>query len=174
MPTTRATMSTNRKKFILLLIALFILLCVTPLKAQKSDLQVPIEPEQEKVIILEELTPKELLTYFADQYKTSAEDLIKVAMCESGFNEGAHNKEDPNGGSFSFMQFQLPTFNQYAKKINIENHNIENKVHVAQVSSYMFSIGEGKQWTTYRALKNGGEYTFFYKPKNKYITVYCK
>lgn len=126
------------------------------------------------VIKLEELSPRELLEYFAAEYETSSEDLIKVANCESGFNEDAHNKKDPNGGSFSFMQFQLPTFNSYAKKIGIDNPDIKNKVHVAETSSYMFSIGEGKQWTAYRALKNGGSYTFFYEPENKYITVYCK
>jgi hypothetical protein len=122
---------------------------------------------------LQQLSFKYLLRYFALRYETDPIPLLKTAWCESKHQMNRHNTTDPNGGSKGGLQFQQRTFDTYAKRIDIQNPDIWNKVHQAETGAYMFSIGEAKQWTTYMAIVNGGSYTFWYAPINDYYTVYC-
>lgn len=142
-----------------------------PVHASAPIIVTPPKPTYQQ---LKAYTVTALLEHFAEEYKTDPVALLKVGKCESGYKENQWNKVDPNGGSKGFMQFQTRTFYSYAAKLGIPNPDIWDKVHQAQVAAYMFSIGEGKQWTTYMAYKNGGSYTFWYKPLNKYMTIYCK
>lgn len=147
---------------------------MTAITLSPISLEADIAPPKPTIVELKQYTVTALLEHFAKEYRTDPIPLLKVGECESGYNEKAHNKTDPNGGSKSYMQFQSTTFYGYAKKIGIQNPNIWNKIQVAQVAAYMFSIGEGNQWTTYRAYMNGGSYSFYYKPLGKTITVYCR
>ena len=160
-------MSIYRKIFISLLVALLVTLCVIPFN-EEEYVVVPV-----RQLELKEYSVTALVEHFAEEYKTDPAVMLKIGQCESGFDENAWNKSDPNGGSHGYMQFQTSTFYSYAKKLNIENPDIKDKVQQAQVSAYMFSIGEGKQWTTYMAYKNGGTYTFTDR-KGKTHTVHCK
>lgn len=121
-------------------------------------------------------TPEEFMDYYAKRYHLSNLKLTqfkKTRICESNGNPAAHNKSDPNGGSVSEMQFQKPTFYAYAKKAGIKNPDIKDRKHVLHTGIYMFSIGEAGQWTTYRALINGGSYTFYSSHEGRWITIYC-
>lgn len=158
-------------KKIIATIALSIAIAATLTPISTDADIVPLKPTEYE---LKQYSVTALLEYYAQEYNTPIKPLLKVGWCESQYNEKAHNKTDPNGGSKNYMQFQNKTFYAYAKILDIEKPDIWDKVQIAQVSAYMFSIGEGKQWTTYRAYMNGGSYSFFYKPQNKIITVYCK
>lgn len=96
------------------------------------------------------LSPVEYADKYATQYGIDANVFKKVMWCESSNNPNAHNKNDPNGGSFGIMQFQTATFYSYAKKIKIENPDIHNVEQQILVASYMFSIGQAKQWSCYK------------------------
>lgn len=135
-----------------------------------ADENVPLSFTEEQ---LQQLSFPYLLGFFAKEYNIDPVPLKKTAWCESHYDMSKHNGTDPNGGSFGGLQYQKRTFYTYAKLAGIENPDIHNKVHQAKTGAYMFSIGEAKQWTTWRALMNGGSYTFFYKPINDYYTVYC-
>lgn len=113
----------------------------------------------------------DLFTKYSTQYGISEQLIKKVANCESSFSPKAINHSDNSQG---LMQFQPQTFYTYAKKISIANPSIWNADQQVHVAAYMFSIGQGKQWTTYRAIQNGGSYTFYSKQLKKWITVYCK
>lgn len=104
--------------------------------------------KQETVI----LSPVEYVDKYAEQYGVDSQVLKKVMFCESSNNPKAVNKKDPNGGSFGVMQFQIETFYSYAKKIKIENPDIHNVEQQIKVASYMFSIGQMKQWSCARNL----------------------
>ena len=137
---------------------------VTEVKAE----EITVQPEPEVP-----LSPVSYTDKYTSQYGVDIKVFKKVMWCESDNNPKAHNKTDPNGGSFGIMQFQTRTFYSYAKKIKLENPDISNVEDQIQVASYMFSIGEAKQWTTYRAIMNGGVYTFTTK-QGKVHTVRCK
>src|SRR3990167_9702682 len=47
--------------------------------------------------------------YWARFYGVSGNLLYRIANCESNLNNAAINKNDPNGGSFGIMQFQINT-----------------------------------------------------------------
>lgn len=160
------------KKILHILILLIFILA--PHSNSLAEAPTPPPIPKPTYIQLKQYSVTALLEHYAEEYDINLVPLKKVAFCESGFNEKAFNGNDPNGGSKGFMQFQTKTFYSYANKAGIENANITDKVHQAQVAAYMFSIGEADQWTTYRALMNGGTYTFWSNHEKRYITVYCK
>ncbi len=128
----------------------------------------PVVVEQAKPIVL---SPSEYAEQYALQYGVDPKILKKVMQCESGGN--IHTKAGDGGRAKGVMQFHEPTFLGYEKKlgIDLDYMSYEDQIHLA---AYMISKGQGNQWTTYRALMNGGSYTFFYKQEQRYITVYCK
>ena len=88
----------------------------------------------------------------ANLYSTSAKNIKKVINCESRWNEKAWNKKDPGDGSKGLLQFQDRTFLHYAKKIGIENPDIWDSKQQIEVSAYMFSINQERQWTCARIM----------------------
>ena len=107
----------------------------------------------EKRIPIKPLSVQQYIVKYAQVYHVKEKLLLDVAFCESGYNQKAWNKKDPGVGSKGFMQFQEGTYYSYAKKIGIEKPDIWNNEHQAKVSAYMFSIGEGKQWSCYSKVK---------------------
>lgn len=79
--------------------------------------------------------------------------MYKTLKCESGLNPGAFWAEDGHGGSRGIAQFQTSTFNHYAPLAGVKNLDIWDPLQQLQTMSYMFSIGQAKQWTCYRQLK---------------------
>ena len=73
--------------------------------------------------------------------------LEPLIMCESGGNPNAWNKEDPNGGSFGILQFQIPTFYSFAKKYDLENPNIDNPEQQIWLAKKMISDGLQYKWS---------------------------
>ena len=78
--------------------------------------------------------------------------MFNTIKCESGFNEKAWNKSDPQGGAHGIAQFLSPTFYRNAEAMGLKDADIHNTDQQLDVMGYMFSIGEAKQWTCYRNL----------------------
>ena len=108
------------------------------------DIPIPVKP----------LSVQQYIVKYAQVYHVKEKLLLDVAFCESSFNPKAWNKKDPGVGSKGFMQFQEKTFYSYAEKIGIENPDIWNNEHQAKVSAFMFSIGEGKQWSCFYRVRH--------------------
>jgi hypothetical protein len=72
--------------------------------------------------------------------------------CESDFNQNAWNKEDPNGGSFGILQFQIATFYGFAKEVGIDNPDIWNAEQQIEIADYMISTGHLSLWTCGRII----------------------
>ena len=75
---------------------------------------------------------------------------------ESSGNPNAHNKEDPNGGSYGLLQFQKPTFqmycvDKYGLEDNIWDENIQK-----QCCQMMLDEDEDNvyHWSTHRQCWN--------------------
>lgn len=75
--------------------------------------------------------------------------------CESNFDPKAHNKSDPQGGAKGIAQFLQPTFDHYAPLAGVENGDPFNPEDAIRTMSFMFSIGEAKQWTCWHWVKSG-------------------
>lgn len=111
-----------------------------------------IAPRPTEEQLLAQMSVKELVAHFADKYNTSSIQLEKVMFCESSGNPKAWNKKDPGVGSKGIFQFQEGTFYSYAARVGIENPDIWNNTHQAQVASYMFSKGLAYHWSCYKKL----------------------
>lgn len=107
---------------------------------------------------------------YSSLYGASSTEVIKVMQCESGFKMEAVGD---SGKSNGIAQFNKGTFEQYSKQLG-EKLDYNSLYDQIKLMSYMFSINKGNHWTAYRALKNGGTYTFYSSVEKQWITSYCK
>lgn len=70
--------------------------------------------------------------------------MVATVRCESGFNPNAHNKSDPNGGSYGISQFQWNTFYKNAK---FENPDITDSRQQLETMAQMWARGQQGQWS---------------------------
>lgn len=77
-------------------------------------------------------------------------EILCLIECESGGDPYAWNKKDPNGGSKGILQFQEPTFYQYAKEVGIRNPDIWNPEQQIEVATYLLSENKQYLWTCAR------------------------
>lgn len=80
--------------------------------------------------------------------------MVSVANCESGFRPDAFNARDPHGGSKGIFQFQLSTFNKYAPGAGVASPSWGDPDQSIRIATYMFSIGEAKQWSCWWLVHN--------------------
>ena len=99
-------------------------------------------PPQASVVPSPSGSIQEIIIKWANHYGANADQLLRVARCESGFNLNAHN---PSGATGLF-QFMPGTFSGNAARIGLANPNIYSAEDQAQVAAYMFSIGQSGQW----------------------------
>lgn len=91
---------------------------------------------------------KEVIVNWANYYGISEEVMLRVAKCESGYQQYAVNKKETPGNSpTGVFQFKPQTFYGNAKKIGLVNPDILSPDDQAHVASYMFSIGQSIQWS---------------------------
>jgi hypothetical protein len=149
-----------------------LLLSLILLSISFTDSKVGAEEEHIVVEQVEELnlTPVEYATIYANHYGIDEGVFKKVMWCESRNNPDAVGD---NGKAKNVMQFHKPTFDSYAKKLgeDLDYNSYHDQIKVA---AYMFSIGEAKQWTAYRAIINGGTYSFYSSSLGKHYTATCK
>ena len=94
---------------------------------------------------------KPIIEKFALQYTADSSSMLKVAECESGYNPEAHNKNDPNGGSFGIYQYQIKTFygsfNSASKSLSFTEPDINNPHQQVELTAYLFARGKMGLWS---------------------------
>lgn len=112
---------------------------------------VTIEPKTVTVVEVKKYTSiDDKIVKYANQYNVNPQLINKTIECESGFIETAYNASDPYGGAFGVAQFLKPTFYYYADVLRIKNPDIWDTDQQLEIMSYMFSIGQAKQWSCYK------------------------
>lgn len=110
------------------------------------------------------------IDYYSLMYGVDKNLSSKVIQCESHYNINAVGDE---GRSRGIAQFQEPSFNRLSRLMGEElDYNSSHD----QIKLMVWSIanGHGMEWTAYRAIKNGGTYSFYSKQLQKHFTVVCK
>lgn len=115
-------------------------------------------------------TTAEMVQYFADQDGYSNAILSKVGSCESGLDQ---NAVGDHGEAIGTFQFHQQTFDYLSQKMG-EELDINSQYDQIKLAAWALANGYGNEWTTYRAIQNGGSYTFYSQGENRYITVDCK
>ncbi len=137
-------------------------------KASAND-----EPLQ--VIEIRDLTSKDYIKTYAKEFGVDSELLYDVMMCES---MGKKVKGD-GGLSLNEFQWQIPTWSMYEKMYSKEFGETKFDIHSlhdqSKLTAYAFSKGESARnmWTAYRAIKNGGTYSFYSKQLKGHYTAKC-
>jgi len=117
----------------------------------------PIKPVVEPVVVAKPIVkpkPKpqgsvqQMIIESASKYGVSADKLLRIAKCESGFNPNAINRGYTAGGGHPTGLFQyLPeTWTRYQRKLGVSGWNIYNPKHQADLTAFAFSIGGAGEW----------------------------
>ncbi len=128
-------------------------------------------PEIERPLYWENPAPIEVIKKYSDEYKIDANLLYSVLICESSLNP--QTSAGDSGHSKGIAQIKDTTWDSLETKLGLDLD--KGSYHDAiRLTAGAFSINEGNNWTPYRAIKNGGSYTFFNRHTQEWQTVYCK
>lgn len=125
---------------------------------------IPIDPKT--------LSPKEVITYYSNLYGADEALLLKMAECESGFNQGSLGD---SGRAVGIYQYHAGTFKHYAKLFGQELDYYS--AHDQAMLTAWLSVNKPEslnEWTSYRAIRNGGTYAFYSKLLQKHFVVTCE
>ena len=132
---------------------------------------IPVTHAEAPTRTVQEYSVQELAKYFADYYGADYRDFYSTGWCESGWNPEA---QGDGKRANNVLQIHQPTFNQWAKEMGEELDYNSTYDHI-KVGAWAFAQGESyrRAWTAYRALENGGTYSFYSKLLDKHFTVHC-
>lgn len=109
------------------------------------------------------------IDYFATLYGADSRIVKRVVDCESN---GLHSAKGDGGRSVGIAQFQKATFLDLEYKMG-EDLNYSSSFDQLKLLTWSIANGHGNRWTAYRALKNGGVYSFHSTQLNRDFTVRC-
>lgn len=102
-----------------------------------SAIQIPFLPKIGSLGILGDYNTIIELSLAAEKYNLNEKEFVKIAFCESSFNENAVGK----AGEFGIFQFKEKTFYQYCEG---DWKNTENQITCA---AKMMAEGKKSHWT---------------------------
>lgn len=111
------------------------------------------------------------IDYFADLYGSDSSIVKKVVQCESQYNPTALGD---GGRSKGIAQFQEETFTRMSKILGeeLDYHSSHDQL---KLLSFAMSRPElAREWTSWRAIQNGGKYSFYSNQLKRHFVVYCK
>ena len=141
--------------------------------AQPQDIEPQIVPEKTR-----EQQILDTIITASTTYKVDKDILYSVLKCESGLKP--ETKGDYKNGEYlatNIAQYHKGTFMSHKKEFfeeynqELDHNSWEDHI---KLTAFALSKGYGNQWTTYRAIKNGGRYSFHSKLLEKDFTVVCK
>lgn len=125
-----------------------------------------IAPLVPKVLSIQETIVKQAIFYAAPEKK-----LTLMFRCESQFNQAAIGAE----GEIGVAQYKQGTFDKLSKLMGetLDIHSYSDQIKLTSWVS-VHAPSEMQNWTTWRAIQNGGVYTFTSQKTKKKYTVICK
>ena len=150
------------QKTIVLALLLCSLLGFNPQSTTSAEL--PIIPPITKQYIQEQVE------YFSEINGVDPKLISKVIECESQNN---HKAKGDGGKAFGVMQYHKQSFENHAKLYGekLDYYSAHDQI---KLGTWAIANGKGREWTAYRAIKNGGTYSFYSKMLKRHFTVKCK
>lgn len=115
-------------------------------------------------------TPKELAEHYTTISQGEAKYTSAVIRCESQYNPKARGD---SGRALGVGQFHKPTFERLSKLMG-EELDYNSYYDQTKLLAWSLDNGYGANWTAYRAIKNGGTYSFYSKLLGKHYTSVCR
>jgi len=145
---------------ILLVPTLFITVWELPISYAVEAPELPIEQR----------SYEQQITYYSELYGADPKVTLAVARCESGFSQKAIGDQKRAVGIY---QYHLATFQRHSK-LKGEELDRTSAHDQIKLATWAIANGYGNEWTAYRAIKNGGTYSFYSKLLGKHYTAHCK
>lgn len=121
-----------------------------------------------------------LIKRYTAKFHSSTDTVYSVMMCEGGLDGKSGDFRDGAYHSFRWFAYFTETWERYSQKyrdtFGVEDEFDINSLHdQVKLTSWIYSLEEvnKEEWTTYRAIKNGGTYTFYSKFHKKWFTIFC-
>lgn len=127
-----------------------ILLAINGIAVAQAQGLPPALPEAPTIAYSVETAPR-FITFFADLYGASSEEMLETAICESGLEENPKGYNDA-GAAYGVYQFHRATFVEYAPHLGLTGADYKNPIAQIQVAAWMFANGQKAQWSCARSL----------------------
>lgn len=116
---------------------------------------------------------QQIIYYYADMYGVDSEVSLAIAKCESKLSQATIGDNGNAKGLYQYWdETWLRHYKQFLKETGIEldkNSPADN----ARLANWAIGKGHGREWSTFRAIKNGGTYSFYSTSLKKHFTVTC-
>ena len=134
-----------------------------PAKDMASELEIEETP-------VSELSIDEQIDHYATLYGVDNSLIKKIVQCESNYKTTAIGD---GGRARGLLQYHQGSFERHEKLFgeDLDYHSSHDQI---KLGTFAISKGMGREWTSYRAIMNGGEYSFYSKLLQKNFTVRCK
>lgn len=134
-----------------------------PAKDMASELEIKETP-------VLDLSIDEQINHYAALYGTEGSLIKKMVKCESEFKTTALGD---GGRAYGLMQYHKASFERHAKLFGEELDYYSSHDQI-KLGSWAVANGYGREWTSYRAIQNGGTYSFYSKLLKQHYTVVCR
>lgn len=119
---------------------------------------------------IQEQSIQQQIEYFSDVNNVDSKLISKIVECESSFNTDSKGDGDR---AFGLFQYHKASFERHTKLYG-EELDYYSSYDQIKLGTWAIANGMGREWTAYRAIKNGGTYSFYSKLLKKHYTVVCK
>lgn len=156
-------------KNIIVLLLLCFAIAFYPYKTRSVELQIQ-ETTTLEVTIINKTYIEEKVNQFSNIYNVDPKLVSKIIQCESQFD---HDALGDGGQAFGVMQYHKASFQRHAKLMGeeLDYYSTHDQI---KLSVWAIANGHAREWTSFRAIQNGGVYSFYSKKLKKHYTVKCK
>lgn len=134
-----------------------------PLKDIASELEI-------KESKISELSIDEQIDHYATLYGVEGSLIKKMVQCESEYKTTAIGD---GGMARGLLQYHQGSFKRHAELFGEELDYYSSHDQI-KLGTWAVANGYGREWTSYRAIQNGGTYSFYSKLLQRHYTVVCK
>jgi hypothetical protein len=130
----------------------------------------PIIAESIEIESPADMTTIGQINYYSELYGVDSGIINKVIQCESN---GNINAVGDSGRSYGIAQFQKPTFSALSIKLGekLDYYSTHDQI---KLLAWSIANGYGNRWTAYKAIMNGGKYSFYSSQLHRYFNINCK
>lgn len=121
-------------------------------------------------LIIREQSIQQQVEYFSELNDIDPKLISKIIQCES---QGKENALGDGGRAFGIMQYHKASFINHSE-IYGEELDYYSTYDQIKLGTWAIANGRGNEWTAFRAIKNGGTYSFYSKQLKKHFKVVCK
>src|SRR3990167_512271 len=121
-------------------------------------------------LTIQEQSTQNQVEFFSQLNGVDPKLISKVIECESQWKE---NAVGDGNRAYGLFQYHKASFKNHAKLYG-EELDYYSSFDQIKLGTWAIANGMGREWTSFRAIKNGGTYSFYSKLLQKNFVAKCK